>query len=264
MCDIENIRGIFHNKYGADIDFSGYIDKFYSIDIFEYNFKMVIAESLNEYYRMVDISNAMFKEAKSLPSHYLTNDLTFILSHLIYANSLSMRNFINSLKSKRILDNYEISEARFHTLYSKTTPILIILDFLENIFGSYENTITGIHKAIKMYGYYKFNDYISYLRNTVGNLVMLIDNKNNKLQVSEKDYIYINEELDIKVHYKINRVWDYGVNGEATCICNSKEVLEDAERQSKFLLIDRFPYFQILELAFRAKKGLKNKYISHY
>lgn len=32
--DIENIRRIFHAKYGAKVDFSGYIDKFYSRRIF--------------------------------------------------------------------------------------------------------------------------------------------------------------------------------------------------------------------------------------
>jgi len=34
VCDIENIRKIFHHKYGVGTDFSGYIDKFYSKEIF--------------------------------------------------------------------------------------------------------------------------------------------------------------------------------------------------------------------------------------
>ena len=34
VCDINNIRNIYRNKYGADVDFTGYIDKFFSVDIF--------------------------------------------------------------------------------------------------------------------------------------------------------------------------------------------------------------------------------------
>lgn len=34
VCDIDNIRKIFNHKYGADVDFDGYMDKFYSADYF--------------------------------------------------------------------------------------------------------------------------------------------------------------------------------------------------------------------------------------
>ncbi len=36
VCDIENIEKIFHHKYGSTVDFDGYIDKFYSLDIFKF------------------------------------------------------------------------------------------------------------------------------------------------------------------------------------------------------------------------------------
>lgn len=36
VCDIENIKKIFFYRYGKDVDFDGYIDKFYSTDIFFY------------------------------------------------------------------------------------------------------------------------------------------------------------------------------------------------------------------------------------
>ncbi|WP_060874331.1 P-loop NTPase fold protein [Myroides odoratus] len=40
VCDIENIRKIYAHKYGEGVDFSGYMDKFYSIRPFIYdNFK---------------------------------------------------------------------------------------------------------------------------------------------------------------------------------------------------------------------------------
>ncbi|MVX35238.1 P-loop NTPase fold protein, partial [Myroides sp. LoEW2-1] len=40
VCDIENIRKIYAHKYGVGVDFSGYMDKFYSVKPFIYdNFK---------------------------------------------------------------------------------------------------------------------------------------------------------------------------------------------------------------------------------
>jgi len=42
VCDIENIRNIFAAKYGANTDFNGYIDKFYSYEIFCYSIRNAI------------------------------------------------------------------------------------------------------------------------------------------------------------------------------------------------------------------------------
>src|SRR5690606_11957375 len=39
VCDINNIRNIFHSKYGTATDFAGYIDKFYTHEIFEYDIR---------------------------------------------------------------------------------------------------------------------------------------------------------------------------------------------------------------------------------
>jgi Cdc6-like AAA superfamily ATPase len=36
VCDNDNIRNIFHHKYGTNVDFDGYIDKFFSTEIFHY------------------------------------------------------------------------------------------------------------------------------------------------------------------------------------------------------------------------------------
>lgn len=41
VCDEENIRNIFANRYGGNVDYSGYIDKFFSISVFHYNFAQV-------------------------------------------------------------------------------------------------------------------------------------------------------------------------------------------------------------------------------
>lgn len=48
VCDVENIRKIFHERYGQDVNFSGYIDKFYSKTIFKYNIRDKIKEGITQ------------------------------------------------------------------------------------------------------------------------------------------------------------------------------------------------------------------------
>lgn len=52
VCDEENIRNIFSNRYGANVDYSGYIDKFFSLAIFHFNYADLahnyIGESISE------------------------------------------------------------------------------------------------------------------------------------------------------------------------------------------------------------------------
>lgn len=47
VCDINNIRNIFHHKYGSETDFTGYIDKFYSKQIFNFDIRKEFIEELN-------------------------------------------------------------------------------------------------------------------------------------------------------------------------------------------------------------------------
>jgi hypothetical protein len=48
VCDVENIRQIFHERYGQNVNFSGYIDKFYSKTIFEYRIHDEIEKQIRE------------------------------------------------------------------------------------------------------------------------------------------------------------------------------------------------------------------------
>ena len=48
VCDIENIRNLFHSKYGTNVDFSGYIDKFYSREIHFFDNKEIVSKSVGK------------------------------------------------------------------------------------------------------------------------------------------------------------------------------------------------------------------------
>lgn len=46
VCDVKNIHHMFRHKYGKKVDFSGYIDKFYSSHIFYFDFKAFLKGSV--------------------------------------------------------------------------------------------------------------------------------------------------------------------------------------------------------------------------
>jgi len=46
VCDIDNIHGAFRHKYGPDTNFSGYMDKFYSDDVYNFNIIDHICEQI--------------------------------------------------------------------------------------------------------------------------------------------------------------------------------------------------------------------------
>jgi hypothetical protein len=56
-CDINNIRNIFKNRYGADVDFNGYIDKFYTCEIYHFNNKKLISDTINNFVSSIKIVN---------------------------------------------------------------------------------------------------------------------------------------------------------------------------------------------------------------
>lgn len=70
VCDIKNIREIFHYKYGTNVNFNGYIDKFYSVNIFKVDNRSALQHFVelnfhtsNDYvrYLIVDILQKLIK-----------------------------------------------------------------------------------------------------------------------------------------------------------------------------------------------------------
>lgn len=95
VCDLENIRRIYFHKYGAKVDFEGYIDKFYSTDIFYFTNYDAIKTYVKDYYKddretMADIEltvmafndlidQNLLSVRKLMKHKYKTNTRKFVL-----------------------------------------------------------------------------------------------------------------------------------------------------------------------------------------
>ena len=104
VCDITNIRNIFTNRYGQNVDFSGYIDKFYSKEVFEFDNVQNLLDYINEKYRN------RLKSFFNTPSYPLDDRSTNFLLYLFRRSvDLKILNFriLKNLPSNIVFDSQD-------------------------------------------------------------------------------------------------------------------------------------------------------------
>jgi hypothetical protein len=128
VCDIENIREIFYHRYGVNSNFTGYIDKFYSICIFQVDNKLAIQHYVNKY----------------LPSthEFTTNLLIDILNRMIETGVLNFRNV------KSIIHRYAFKVGT--SKYDEQLFFLEIARILVMISGDAESLIRKLENCNKL------------------------------------------------------------------------------------------------------------------
>lgn len=100
VCDLKNIKSIYHHFYGNEVDFFGYINKFYSLEVYDY--------------KNTDYLLAFGKDFKIDDSNYymtpILEFLKFILSEAIANNYITARQLFNNDFSSdniyRVYNNY--------------------------------------------------------------------------------------------------------------------------------------------------------------
>ncbi len=95
-CDASNIRRIFHNRFGVDVDFNGYFDKFYSKEIFYFDNRTEIKKSV------FDILSTINPKRKRLwdKQYNRPSDTTsflliqYIIENMIISETFSLRQLV--------------------------------------------------------------------------------------------------------------------------------------------------------------------------
>ena len=164
VCDIENIRKIYEHKYGVGVDFTGYISKFISKEIFSYNVKNYLNNALdvvlqNYLYKGIEDYNQLYRnEYLDFSNRALIRNnnyyrlFKFYLNHLIDIGSLNIRDLTkNTLFEFKNRKFYDGSGKEF---YSIDYPILVICDYLDTIFGGrkrfFNYLINSNNKGVKL------------------------------------------------------------------------------------------------------------------
>ena len=128
VCDIENIQRIYFHKYGKGVDFSGYMDKFYSLKPFEFDHKEHLSNEISKIikgYHVVNVSNDCMSGGWFEPT--LVATIKILLNYkLINLRSLKQ---LPSLKVKG--DSKKGSDFEGMTVRG-----IVIFNILRDLFGS--------------------------------------------------------------------------------------------------------------------------------
>lgn len=259
ICDIENIRGIFHNKYGADIDFSGYIDKFYSKEIYYYKIEDVIKNNLKNILTKIKCNQTFFVEQISSQNSYIHTELQFLFSLFLDSGLISLRNLISFLQKDILLPSYSLQSTKLGNgrVYSSSTPILFIIGVLEQFFGSKSNFIKAIDKAIEKFPLIYLEKYGNYISYRVGNLAMLAAYNHTQLLVNNSDsesykYDILGNTIEYKIEWYNN---SDGIAGYTQNVYKSALIRIDGQNNDNLIL----PYFQLFKNAYIAYNEIVKK-----
>ena len=217
-CDIDNIRNIYHNRYGQPTDFSGYIDKFFTHDVFKFDNSEALKERIQDWL----ISFTTNKHIKLVEGLLNNNSaLQTIIKLLIDANALSIR--MIEYKFRKEYD-YDIADIPI-----KGVPInvknyqinaIFYLEFLQWIYGDLQYLNNSLIKTREFINrnpiYTSQNDYE--LSGIYAEQILLIDyNKHGfKRQKEDDSHTFqfgdVNLEYGISVSIKGGQIFRYNCN----------------------------------------------------
>jgi hypothetical protein len=97
VADFSNLRHMFHHKYGPNADFSGYLDKFFTISPYYFDNKKAIIDTVDE------IAKGIKNEEPSLnnaigDNGYLKLFLSYIFTMAIDSESMNLRELLKATK----------------------------------------------------------------------------------------------------------------------------------------------------------------------
>jgi KAP family P-loop domain len=141
VCDFNNIRNIFHHRYGLEVDFMGYIDKFYSSDIYYFDNRKAITGIIKQIFNSINFEGKNGDDPNILRQFYFQNGFLADLVNLFLSQGLlSLRNIIKLYK-RNISYHYEkiYFDSRNSEIAAWMNPIMMQLKLLRDLFGDYRN-----------------------------------------------------------------------------------------------------------------------------
>ena len=253
VCDIENIQRIYAHKYGKGVDFSGYMDKFYSLKPFEFDHKEHLTNKLTH---IIDGYNFTGVDTDFKRAEYFKSLLIGVLKVMIGERIINLRSLLqvgNITIDLRAKQNSKFSNwilpgvAVFRVLKELLGSLSVLNKSLNSIELSKKNFS---HITAKQYNNkYKYNlshyEFIS----ITNAFIVFHDDKlihNNELSWGGEKKIYF-EELGLTLFYQ-DTTYDYTKKIECSGIylgnCTDKESESKVELSIPNLMLHAFNYLK--------------------
>jgi len=208
VCDIVNIRKIFSNRFGADVDFTGYIDKFYSKEVFLFDNRDLVVESINDVLNTIVLPKNFANLSIFKPQHPAMVNLSYILCGFIYYDAINLRTIV---KLENTPYNPKIYQPKLplisHRYTNNSFDILLIIDFLFYLFSDIDQIIEACDKC----KIFTTKSYDVYTKSSFPRFILpLLDIeqhqfKSNDEQAQNTKFTYTIENVDISYSPRIFR-----------------------------------------------------------
>lgn len=240
VCDIENIRNIFHSKYGMNVDFTGYIDKFYSREIYHYDNRRLIEKNISKILGTIQTSE-QYRHILDFRTNEkgINLELKDILINLINSNALNLRTLLKLANKQYQIKIYTILfEGQYDRISSIHLNIVLMYDFFLSLYGTHLSLDIAIMKCEKNRPLRSVDSIILW---RVGFLLTILDYEKHKFK--DGHYVYNNNALDLTIHYEIKHFGDWNdlIAGRA------ERIVKLNEQETDLTII---PFFTLLRMTF--------------
>lgn len=154
VADVQNLKSIFHYKYGEQTDFNGYFDKFFSVEVFQFKNEEIITKVIDQI-----ISKFQIEDTKNLNEALETDGFVRIFLEDILKKSLNLTGK-EKLNLRQLLKGIKFPLSAFKKGHYKigfvhgreqAVPQLIniSIEALISIFGGLDSDFISVLKKIK-------------------------------------------------------------------------------------------------------------------
>ena len=144
VCDAQNIRNIFAHNYGSEVDYSGYIDKFFSTMVYRFDNSEAVRE-------IVDSAISSSNFTTSLPEGKMKDKviqyLQFVVTIFVGSGLINLRALFKMSENSSIAHRNRILPIASTKFRSKNFVIVVVLDFLIQIIGSSPALMNTLKRA---------------------------------------------------------------------------------------------------------------------
>ncbi len=165
----KNIENIFYHKYGANTDFSGYLDKFFSISPYDFDNKKAVISMVDKIVKNIKNEEASLNDAMG-EGGYIKLFLEHIFTKAVDAEAINLRVLLKATK-------YQLAELKKGSFYKDHFS-----DDFQKLFD------IGIKIAILCFS--SKQDFIE-------KIIAIKDNNNNSMDARMPFDKYINKMLEV-------------------------------------------------------------------
>lgn len=198
VCDINNIRNIFHHRYGADADFTGYIDKFYSSDIFHFDNKPTLKKVVEAIFASSSCFAMEGDNANIIKQLYFNNGfLETLVPDLAITGYVSLRSMLK-FHGKQLPYHYEkvTFDRSNKDITAHICPIIMQIRVLMDLFGDYRM----LRKAFERYEFTdNFIENHSYL---FGDLIYILSFKEHGFFRRGNEYRFTFDNIPLSIEVR--------------------------------------------------------------